>query len=56
MLAFAFHDAITTCRILEDMGVLQELVDNNEAHFADAGEAQHTSGHAILRYPFILHW
>jgi hypothetical protein len=27
-------------RILEDMGVLKELVDNNEAHFADAGKAQ----------------
>jgi hypothetical protein len=23
--------------ILEDMGVLKELMDNNEAHFADAG-------------------
>jgi hypothetical protein len=23
--------------ILEDMGVLKELMDNNEAHFADSG-------------------
>ncbi len=32
-------DAVCTpaIRILEDMGVLKELVDNNEAHFADAG-------------------
>ncbi|GLC44549.1 hypothetical protein PLESTB_000060900 [Pleodorina starrii] len=32
-------DAVCTpaIRILEDMGVLQELVANNEAHFADAG-------------------
>lgn len=32
-------DAVCTpaIRILEDMGVLKELMDNNEAHFADAG-------------------
>ena len=24
-------------RVLEDMGVMKELKDNNEAHFADAG-------------------
>eukprot|EP00879_Flechtneria_rotunda_P026411 GHRR01028160.1.p1 GENE.GHRR01028160.1~~GHRR01028160.1.p1 ORF type:complete len:388 (+),score=119.24 GHRR01028160.1:77-1240(+) len=32
-------DAVCTpaIRILEDMGVLQELLNNNEAHFADAG-------------------
>lgn len=32
-------DAVCTpaIRILEDMGVMKELVDNNEAHFADAG-------------------
>mmetsp|Transcript_17105 Transcript_17105/g.47439 ORF Transcript_17105/g.47439 Transcript_17105/m.47439 type:complete len:498 (+) Transcript_17105:1914-3407(+) len=32
-------DAVCTpaIRILEEMGVLKELVDNNEAHFADAG-------------------
>jgi flavin-dependent dehydrogenase len=32
-------DAVCTpaIKILEDMGVLKELVDNNEAHFADAG-------------------
>lgn len=28
---------LPSCRILEEMGVLKELVDNNEAHFADAG-------------------
>jgi hypothetical protein len=32
-------DAVCTpaINILEDMGVLKELMDNNEAHFADAG-------------------
>jgi len=32
-------DAVCTpaIRILEEMGVLKELMDNNEAHFADAG-------------------
>ncbi|KXZ48066.1 hypothetical protein GPECTOR_30g161 [Gonium pectorale] len=32
-------DAVCTpaIRILEDMGVMQELIANNEAHFADAG-------------------
>ncbi|GMH39603.1 hypothetical protein BSKO_07501 [Bryopsis sp. KO-2023] len=32
-------DAVCTpaIRVLEEMGVLQELKDNNEAHFADAG-------------------
>lgn len=32
-------DAVCTpaIRILEDMGVLQELIDSNECHFADAG-------------------
>ena len=32
-------DAVCTpaIRILEEIGVLKELVDNNEAHFADAG-------------------
>eukprot|EP00878_Enallax_costatus_P002001 GHUV01002165.1.p1 GENE.GHUV01002165.1~~GHUV01002165.1.p1 ORF type:complete len:505 (+),score=139.44 GHUV01002165.1:44-1516(+) len=32
-------DAVCTpaIKILEDMGVLKELMDNNEAHFADAG-------------------
>lgn len=32
-------DAVCTpaINILEDMGVLKQLMDNNEAHFADAG-------------------
>ncbi len=31
-------------RILEDMGVLKELVEHNEAHFADAGGFVSPSG------------
>lgn len=36
-------DAVCTpaINILEDMGVLKELMDNNEAHFADAGRHDH---------------
>jgi hypothetical protein len=30
--------------ILEEMGVLKELVDNNEAHFADSGGFVSPSG------------
>lgn len=39
-------DAVCTpaIRILKDMGVLQELIDNNEAHFADAGGFVSPSG------------
>lgn len=39
-------DAVCTpaIRILEEMGVLQELKDNNEAHFADAGGFVSPSG------------
>jgi hypothetical protein len=36
-LAAAAGAAAAAARILEDMGVLKELMDNNEAHFADAG-------------------
>jgi hypothetical protein len=32
-------------RILEDMGVLKELMDNNEAHFADAGVCARAQQH-----------
>jgi hypothetical protein len=35
--AAAAAAAAAAIRILEDMGVLKELMDNNEAHFADAG-------------------
>ena len=34
--------------ILEDMGVLKELVDNNEAHFADSGGFVSPSGLAYI--------
>jgi hypothetical protein len=36
-LAAVASAAAAAARILEDMGVLKELMDNNEAHFADAG-------------------
>ncbi len=43
-------DAVCTpaLRILEDMGVLQELVANNETHFADAGGFVSPSGLAYI--------
>ena len=34
--------------ILDDMGVLKELVDNNEAHFADSGGFVSPSGLAYI--------
>jgi len=34
--------------ILEEMGVLKELVDNNEAHFADSGGFVSPSGLAYI--------
>ena len=34
--------------ILEDMGVLKELVDHNEAHFADSGGFVSPSGLAYI--------
>ena len=34
--------------ILEDMGVLKELVDNSEAHFADSGGFVSPSGLAYI--------
>ncbi|CAL5219487.1 g1326 [Coccomyxa viridis] len=43
-------DAVCTpaLNILEDMGVLKELVDNNEAHFADSGGFVSPSGLAYI--------
>jgi hypothetical protein len=45
--------------ILEDMGVLKELVDANEAHFADSGGFVSPSGLAYIgatwRTPGMLH-
>ncbi|GLI68448.1 hypothetical protein VaNZ11_012869 [Volvox africanus] len=43
-------DAVCTpaIRILEDMGVLQELIANNEAHFADAGGFVSPSGTSYI--------
>ena len=35
---------LTGCRILEDMGVMQELVDANEAQFANSGGFVSPSG------------
>jgi hypothetical protein len=43
-------DAVCTpaLRILEEMGVLQELVANNETHFADAGGFVSPAGLAYI--------
>jgi hypothetical protein len=42
-----------SCRILEDMGVMEELTANNEAKFADAGGFVSPSGLSYIgRSPF----
>lgn len=43
-------DAVCTpaIRILDEMGVLKELIDNNEAHFADSGGFVSPSGIAYI--------
>jgi menaquinone-9 beta-reductase len=43
-------DAVCTpaIRVLQEMGVLQELIDNNEAHFADSGGFVSPSGIAYI--------
>lgn len=49
-LNYCSHSQVCTpaLNILEDMGVLQELVDNNEAHFADSGGFVSPSGLAYI--------
>ncbi len=49
-------DAVCTpaIRILEEMGVLKELVDNNEANFADSGGFVSPSGLSYIGAPHTL--
>ena len=44
----SFQVCTPAINILEEMGVLKELVDNNEAHFADNGGLVSPSGLAFI--------
>jgi hypothetical protein len=49
-----FYSQVCTpaLNILKDMGVLKELEDNNEAHFADSGGFVSPSGLAYIGTEF----